>query len=133
MKIILVIYVMLSMVNASFSQMQIVKSASQKTIAGANGVLMKYTIEFKDKKNAAIAIDSVKSIADKSSMTFYVNKNEIIFGFSLLSAEKCKTCVETTPPPPNLTKGIVIYYKRGIKKAKCKVKKFVQLEDIKMP
>ncbi len=128
-KIILALFVMLGAAGVSFAQMQIITAASQKTIAGINGVAMKYTIVFQDKKNAAIEVDSVKSIADKSPMTFYVNKNEITFGFSLLPPEKCKTCVDTTPVQPNLTKGVVIYYKRGEKKSRCKVKKFMQLED----
>lgn len=118
----------------AYCQLKVTKALSQKIIAGMGGVFMAYTIEYKDKKNAVVVIDSVKSIADASLMTFYTNKSEagnngITFRFPLLPPAKCKTCVETTPPQPNLTKGVIIYYKRGEKRSKCKVKKFRELED----
>jgi hypothetical protein len=97
------------------------------------GVYMSYNIDFIDKKNAVIKIDSVKSIADASTMTFFVDKNTITFRFALAPGAKCPTCIETTPTQPNMTKGVIIYYKRGDKKAKYRVKKFVELEEVVQP
>ena len=117
----------------AFCQIRILKATSQKTIAGTGGVFMKYLIEFKEKKNTAIEIDSVKSIADASKMLFHFNENEISFGFSLLAPVKCKPCVENSPSQLNLTKGVKIYYKKGYKQLMCKVKKFKELEVIMQP
>jgi hypothetical protein len=117
----------------AYSQIKATKATSQKTVAGMGGVFMKYVIVFKSKKNAVVEIDSVRSVADSSKMTHYVNKNEISFGFALLPPAKCKTCVETTPPQPNMTQGVIIYYRKGDKKLTCKVKKFKELEVVMQP
>lgn len=102
------------------------------------GVSMNYCIELKDKKNAAIEVDSVKAIADASVLSFYFNKrepccNEITFLVSLSPPAKCKTCVETTPVQKNLTKGVIVYYRSSKKKSAFKVKKFQQLPDVLQP
>jgi hypothetical protein len=132
-KILLALIVTLSGVEASYGQLKVTKATNQKIIAGMGGIYMTYTIDFTDKKNETVKIDSVKSIADASLMTFFTDKNRITFRFALQPPPKCKTCVETTPPPPNMTKGVIIYYKRGEKKSKYKVKKFVELEEVVQP
>lgn len=132
-KIVAFVFFAYCLLPIAYSQIKVLKATNQKTIAGMGGVFMKYIIEFKDKKNATLQIDSVKSIADGSKMTHYVTKNEISFGFALLPPPKCKTCVETTPPQPNLTQGVIIYYKRGAKRSKYKVKKFTELEVVMQP
>lgn len=136
-KIVALLFFALCLLPSAFCQIKISKATSQKIIAGMGGVSMKYIIEYAEKKAGSAQIDSVKSIADNSSMTFYTNKKEsgveLIFNIALRPTPKCRTCVETTPPQPNLTKGIIIYYKSADKKLKRKVKKFTQLEDLMMP
>ena len=136
-KLLALLYCAICLLHSAFCQIKISKGTSQKIIAGMGGVSMKYVIEYAEKKTGSTQIDSVKSIADHSSMTFYTNKKEsgveLIFNIALQPPPKCRTCVETTPPQPNLTKGVIIYYKSADKKLKRKVKKFTQLEDVMMP
>ena len=99
---------------------------------------MNYNIEFKNKKSADIKIDSVKSIADTSSVKFYFKEkekkiHEIHFGQLLSKPEKCRTCPDVNPKISDLTKGVVVYYRRGNKKSFFRVTKFEQLSDINAP
>ena len=136
-KIVALLFFALCLLPSAFCQIKINKATSQKIIAGMGGVSMKYVIEYAEKKTGSTQIDSVKSIADNSTMSFYTNKKEanieLIFNIALQPPPKCRTCVETTPPQPNLTKGVIIYYKSADKKLKRKVKKFAPLEDVMMP
>ena len=133
----LFVYCVLSTVYCH-SQVKLTKSTCQKSHAGMGGVFMNYVIEFKNKSSDTIIIDSVKTIADTSEIRFASMKMQsgvyqISFGCTLSASAKCKTCVETTPPQPYMTKGVIIYYKRADKKSTCKVKKFKQLEDKTLP
>ena len=132
-KIILGLVIILSVDIVSFSQIKITKATKQKTIAETAGVYMNYSIEYENKKNIVIEIDSVKTISDASAVSFYSEKNKISFQEVLLPPAKCKTCVETTSVQKNLTQGIIIYYRKGEGKSTCKVKKFKQLSDIIKP
>ena len=132
-KIITLSFAALCLLPSAFCQIKIVKATSQKTIAGMGGVYMSYVIEFKEKKNKTVEIDSVKTIADAAVLNFSPNKNGLTFRIALAPPAKCKTCVETTPPQSNLTKGVIVYGKRDGKKSTFKVKKFAQLEDVMMP
>ena len=101
------------------------------------GVFMSYVIEVKSKSNA-IVVDSIKPIADTSSLRFSTMKiktgnYQITFGFAIIPPAKCKTCVETTPIPPNMTKGILIYCRKGKEKSGFRIKKFKRLPDVMLP
>ena len=139
MKKIILLAVILSVVEASFSQIKITKATQQKTWAGMGGIFMNYLIEFNGTKNIKIEIDSIKTIADTSEVKFGFTKfepcckNQISFGYALSSPAKCKTCPDVTPKQQNLTKGVIIYYRKGEKKGTMKVKKFKLLPDLRTP
>lgn len=137
-KLFLFLIVTLSVAEVSFSQIKIVKATKQKTFGGMGGVFMNYTIGFKNKTADSIVVDSVKTIADTAEIRFYFNKTEkayceLAFGYALSKSEKCKTCPDVIPKQSNLTKGVIAYYRRGNGKHFFKVKKFKQLEDLKLP
>lgn len=138
-KILLVIFVMLGTDEVSFSQIKILKATQQKTFAGMGGVFMNYLVEFNRPKNSMIEVDSVFSIADSSSIKFGYTKfepcckNQVTFGYVLSGPAKCKTCPDMIPNQPNLTKGIILYCRKGEKKIVLKVKKFKQLPDLRTP
>ncbi len=117
----------------AYSQIKVTKVTSQKITSGTGEVFINYAIEFKDKKNASVQIDSVKSIADASLLRSVAAYGRITFNIILIPPAKCKTCPETTPSPPNMTKGVIIYYKIGEKRLKCKVKKFEEMEMVMQP
>lgn len=122
----------------SFSQTKIRNATSQKTFGGMGGVTMTYRIEIKNKTSAQVEIDSVKSIADttKADFNFLKNENgfyEIVLVTALAKPEKCRTCRDVNPKSINLTKGAIVYYRKGGKQSFFKVKKFRQLPDIFMP
>ena len=122
----------------SFGQIKIIKATNQKTFAGMGGVFVSYLIEFKSKTSVILEVDSVKSIADKSTLEFDLLKNnqgiyEIHFNQGLKKPEKCRTCPDMAEQQINLTKGVIIYYKRGGKKNSFKLKKFEELPDIMAP
>ena len=135
-KIISIIALICFVTPFSFCQVKVLKATHQKMFGGMGGITMHYTIDLKSK--AEVKIDSVKSIADTLKVDFQFNKNEkgiyeIAFLQALKQPEKCKTCIDTTPKNANLTKGVMIYYKKGEKKLSHKVKKFKQLADLMMP
>jgi len=137
-KIFLIIIATLSIIETSFSQIKITNATCQKTFGGMGGIFKQYVIDFKNKKNANVEMDSVKSIADTMKINCSFNKNEngsykISFRQSLKSPKKCKTCPDVSPKQTNLTKGVVVYYRRGEKKSFFKVTKFKQLPDIYAP
>ena len=129
----------------SFSQIKITKATGQVIVGGMGGVTKHYIVEFsvrspsdKNKTTAEVTIDSVKSIADSGKLDFYLDKNEqetykITFIQALRQPPKCRTCIDTSPKNIDLTKGVIIYYKRGEKKSSFKVKKFKELPDVMMP
>jgi hypothetical protein len=126
------------LLSTAYCQLKVTKSTNQKIEGKDGGVFMEYLIEFKDKRNKYIEVDSVKSIADGSKLASHATDIDqgyflISFSFALQPPPKCKTCVETTPAQPNMTKGVTIYYRRKGKKLKCKVKEFVRLEDVVQP
>ena len=139
MKKLILLAVMLSVVEASFSQMKITKATQQKTFAGMGGVFMNYFIVFNSKSSDKIEIDSVKTIADTTDIKFGFTKmdpcckNEISFSYGISSSPKCKTCPDATPKPFNTTKGVIVYYHNGEKKNNFNVKKFKQLPDLRLP
>ena len=99
---------------------------------------MNYEIGLKNKGVDSLVIDSIRTIADGSDLRFYFNKTqktycEVAFGYALSKPEKCKVCPDVVPNQSNLTKGVIIYYGNGLKKSKCKVKKFKRLEDKILP
>ncbi|MFH1004057.1 MAG: hypothetical protein V1781_00945 [Bacteroidota bacterium] len=121
-----------------FGQIKIIKATSQRTFAGIGGIFMNYNIEFKNKKSVQVEVDSVKSIADTSAVKFYFKKKEkkfyeIHFGQLLSQPEKCRTCPDINLKIFDLTKGVIIYYRKGEEKSFFKVTKFRQLPDIKAP
>jgi len=132
-KIIPIAIAVLGATGTSFSQIQIIKATKQRIVPGTGAVVINYAIEFRDKKNAVVEIDSVKAIADASVIPFYAGKNAVSFTEVLVPPAKCATCIETTPKPQNLTRGIIIYYRKNGKKAKRKVKEFSELPDIVQP
>ena len=137
-KLFLLAVVTLSIVEASFSQVKITKATKQKTFGGMGGVFMNYTIGFKNKSADSIVIDSIKTIADKSLISVSFNKTEkahceFVFSYALAAPAKCKTCPDVTPKQSNMTKGIIVFYRRGEKKSSFKATKFKQLEDLKLP
>ncbi len=136
-KTILILFVTLGLTEVMNAQ-KITKATQQKTFGGMGGIFMKYTLGFKNKTADSIVIDSVKTIADKSLISISFNKTEkayceFVFSYALVAAAKCKTCPDATPKQANLTKGIIVYYKSGGKKHSFKVKKFIQLEDLRLP
>ncbi|MBI4929193.1 MAG: hypothetical protein HY841_00400 [Bacteroidetes bacterium] len=137
-KFFLIIIVTLSGIETSFSQIKIINTTCQKTFGGMGGIFKQYVIEFKNKTNAKVEVDSVKSIADTVKINCSFNKTEnesykISFGQSLKSQEKCKTCPDVSPKQSDLTKGVIVYYRRGEKKSSFKMTKFKQLPDIYAP
>ena len=139
MKKFILLAVILSVVQVSFSQMKITKATQQKTFAGMGGVFMNYFIDFKSKSPGKIEVDSVKTIADTTDIKFGFTrmepccKNEISFSYGISQSPKCKTCPDATPKPFNTTKGVIIYYHNGEKKKNFKVKKFKKLPDLRLP
>lgn len=138
LRLIFMLAVTLIVVEASFSQVKVIKATSQKVIAGMGGVFMNYEVGLQNKNADSLVIDSVKTIAGKASVNFYFNKTEpayteIAFGYSLVEAPKCRTCPDSGVQQVNFTKGVLIYYKRGGKKSTSKVKKFKRLEDKLLP
>ena len=138
MKKLILLAVMLSAVGASFSQIKITKATQQKTFAGIGGTFMNYIVDLTSgKKDNWVSIDSIHTIANSESIRFAFMEygNRITFGYALTAPEKCATCLNTTPSQYNLTKGIIIYGKKG--KAKkpftLKIKKFKQLPDLRTP
>jgi hypothetical protein len=124
-------------VNCS-AQVKITKATTQKTGGGIGGIFINYTIEFKNKASVPVEADSVKSFADSSMLDFNFRKNEngfyeITFRQALVKPEKCKTCRDITPKNSNLTKGVIVYCKRGERSFVFKAKKFRQLADLNMP
>lgn len=122
----------------AYSQVKVVKATSQKVIAGMGGIFMNYKVGLQNKGVDSLVIDSVKTIASRTSVRFYFNQTEptyiqLSFGYSLTETPKCRTCPDVGLQQINLTKGVIIYYKRGDKKSKCKVKKFEQLKDQVLP
>ena len=139
MKKIILLAVILSVVEVSFSQMKITKATQQKTFAGMGGIFMNYIVVFNSKSSNKIEIDSVKTIADTTDIKFGFTrmepccKNEISFSYGISTSTKCKTCPDATPKPFNTTKGVIVYYHNGEKKNNFKVKKFKQLPDLRLP
>lgn len=137
-KFILIIFSLL-LAGISFSQVKILKATQQKTFAGMGGVFMNYQVEFNRPKNSTIEVDSVFSIADSSPIKFGYTKfepcckNQITFGYVLSKPEKCKTCPDIISSSPNLTKGIILYCRKGEKRFVLKIKKFKQLADVRTP
>lgn len=122
----------------AFSQAKITLATQQKTFGGMGGVSMNYTVGFKSKGADSIMIDSVVTIADKTPISIYYNKAqraycELAFSQALAPPAKCATCPEVTPKQSNMTKGIIVYYRKGAKKMSFKVKKFKQLPELKLP
>jgi hypothetical protein len=131
-KIILLIIVMLSLAGISFSQAKIIKATKQKTYGGMGGSFMTYTIGYNNTGADSIIIDSVETIADSLGIPFFFNQTEkpyreLYFGYTFSPAEKCKTCRDTIAKPYNMTKGVIVYYRAGMKKHFFKVKKFKDL------
>ena len=117
-----------------YSQIKITKATSQKTIAGMGGVFITYEVGLKNKTTDSLVIDSVKTMADTSEIQYYLNKVtkpyiELGIRIALTDPPKCRTCPDTKSHQANLTKGIMIYYRKGNKKLTCKVKKFKELEE----
>lgn len=118
---------------------KITKATQQKTFAGMGGVFMNYLVEFKSPKGIMTEIDSVISVADASSIKFGFTrfdpccKNQISFGYALSQSPKCKTCPDVAAKQQNITKGVMIYGRKGEKKFVLKVKKFKQLPDLYLP
>ena len=86
------------------------------------------------KKASGIKVDSIKTIATASEIKFGFRKNEkgnYLFSFTqiLVMPKKCKTCPEVLPIYRDLTKGIIVYYRKGNKNASFKIKKFKQLRE----
>lgn len=137
--IFLIIVALLSAVAATFSQVKIINAANQKVCGSMSGITLNFFIEFKTKTTSGIEIDSVKSISDKSRIEYTFIKNDqgyyvINFSQDFKKNLKCSTCREVDTIPSDLTKGVIIYYKRNNKKsASFKVKKIKQLADINMP
>ena len=137
-KIVVFVWITFCLLTSAYSQLKIISSTKQKTYGGMGGIFMNYTIEFKGKTSAIVEIDSIKSLADFSEIKFSFTRyvpccNKIVFGYALAASERCRTCPDVTPKPLNLTKGVIVYYRRGEKKSSFKMTKFKQLEDIKAP
>lgn len=121
------------------AQVKVIKATQQKTFAGMGGVFMNFIIDFKSKASEKIEIDSVKTIVDSSSIKFGFTKfdpcckNEISFGYALSQSPRCKTCPEVPLDQFNISKGVIVYYKKDEKKYSFKVKKFKVLPDLKLP
>ena len=139
-----IIIVLLSIVEVSFSQIKIINATNQKTLGSMDGITINYFIEFKTKKSAGIKIDSVKGIADELPIEYTSIKNDngyyvISFGQDLKKPEKCPTCRDVGRKQSNLTKGVIIFYKKidrkpsSNKTASFKVKKIKQLPDMTNP
>ncbi len=134
----LFIIVFICQLPIAYCQLKISKATQQKTFSGMGGVFMNYIIELKNKSTDTIIIDSVKTIADTSELRFSAMKMktgnyQITFSFAIVPPPKCKTCVEATPKPSNLTKGIFIYYRKKNERAILKIKKFKKLPDVMLP
>ncbi len=137
-KLIFLSAALLLLANVSLSQMKVTKATSQKTFAGMGGVFMNYVVAYKGKTSDSLVIDSVKTIADGMLVRHSYNYNEkgpyeLTFGQALSKSPKCKTCPDTDPKQVNFTKGVIVYYRKGGKKATCKVKKFTELPDVMTP
>lgn len=137
-KIIFSFVLTLCAAEASYGQIDVIKATSQKTIGGIGDIFMNYEVQFKFKSSDTILIDSVKTVANRSLIKFFLNKTkkplyEITFGYSLTAIPKCKTCPDVGFQQSNFTKGVIIYYKKGGRKATTRVKKFKRLDDRLMP
>ncbi|MFI5163756.1 MAG: hypothetical protein ACHQHP_00750 [Bacteroidia bacterium] len=119
-----------------FCQFKILAATNQKTFGEMGGITMNYFIELKSKTAMDINVDSIKSIADKSTVKYNFIKNDkgyyvINFSQDLKKPAKCPTCRDVTDQSNDLSKGIIIYYKCGEKRSSFKVKKIKQLPDLK--
>ena len=102
------------------------------------GIFLSYAIEFKSKTKIIIEVDSIKAISDSSEVKFYFTKNakgfyELDYTQSLSKPEKCKTCPDIPLKMADLSKGIIIYYRKGTEHKKFRATKFKQLPDINAP
>jgi hypothetical protein len=135
----LIIVALLSIVEMSFSQVKIINATNQKTFGGMGGITMKYFIEFRSNTSIDIVIDSVKSISDRLRIEYDLTKNDkgyyvINFRQSLKKSAKCATCRDVNAKQSDVSKGVIIYYKKSNKKsASFKVKKFTPLPDVTQP
>ena len=132
------IFIFICLLPAAYSQVKIVKATKQKTFGGMGGIFMNYTVGFKNKTTDSLVVDSVKTIAETSLLNFYFNKTEkayyeLAFSYALAGPAKCRTCPDVLPKQSNITKGVIVYYRRGNEKHFFKVKKFKQLTDIYAP
>jgi hypothetical protein len=129
---------------SAFCQIKIINSTCQKKIGETGGITMNYFIEFKTKKSTEIRIDSVKGIADELNIEYTSIKNDkgyyiISFSQDLKKPEKCPTCRDVGKKQSNLTKGVIVYYKKidrkssSHKTASFKVKNFNELPDATNP
>lgn len=138
-KIFLIKIFLFGLTGVSVSQIKITKATQQKTFGGMGGIFMNYHIDFENKKKSAIEIDSVISIADASSINFSFTRIEpcckiqLVLNCVLANSPKCKTCPDVTPKQFNLTKGVIVYYRKGNEKHFFKVKKFKVLPDLRAP
>jgi len=118
----------------SYSQVRITKATSQKVIGGRSGVFMNYEIALKSKRGDSLMIDSVITIAEQHSIHIAYNKTEkryceLTFSFALFQPEKCNVCPDVNQKPANLTKGVNIYYRKGEKLYRKKLRKFKVLTE----
>lgn len=138
MKKMLILILFFLSAEVGFGQIKIINATCQKKFGETGGVTMNYFIEFKTKNSTDIEIDSVKGIADSLQIEYTSIKNDkghyiISFSQDLRKPEKCATCRDITKPQSNLTKGVIVYYKKTDKKssshktASFKVKKFKEL------
>ena len=137
-KSIVVVLFTFCLLPSAFCQIKVLKATAQKMFGGMGGITMSYILEFKNKKNAEVVIDSVKCKADNSKVDFNFSKSDkgiyqITFSQGLKKPAKCPTCPDIAGTSNNFTKGVIMYYKKGEKRSACKVKKFKLLPDLMMP
>jgi len=138
-KLFFIILFLASLLEVSFSQVKITTATQQKTFGGMGGVFMNYHIDFASKKKSVLEIDSVISVADSSTINFSFTRVEpcckiqLVLSYVLANSPKCKTCPDAAPKQSNLTKGVIVYYRKGNEKHFFKVKKFKKLPDLMMP
>jgi hypothetical protein len=132
-KIIFCCAVLVAAALPSLSQVKVRKATKQKIVTEGGGHFMRYSIEWKDTKNNAVEIDSVKAVAGDAPILFHAEPKRIWFEEVLLPPAKCQACVETSPVQQNLTRGIIFYYKQRGKNYAGKVEKFRQVTDSMRP
>lgn len=144
MKRILIFILAFFSAEFGFGQIKTINITYQKTFGERSDITTSYFIEFKTKNPIDIAIDSVKGIADKLTVDYNFIKNDkgyyvIRFSQEFKKPEKCPTCRDIAKKQSDLTKGVIVYYKKIDRKsssnkiAMFKVKKFKQLPDATNP